>query len=313
MRNTVPTRAMDDIRMSRFLFGEIVRQHRVQGLDVANQHVGGLRHPAADRGRDPHQGAVGAIAGNRAAHHRDLGVQLTGDRLALRLIPVEYHLLIAILLDEVAVHLDGRVPAGQRHHEPRRLDRLPAASGQTVPGRMDLGALALRGPVADVEPKGPPGGIRVPSHHVVVDLQQVHDLEIEIVALALLPRGDPRRERVEALADRHRLPGRPELEHRERSEQERGRNDRAGGERHAGRRRAPRASWMSPYTRMRHAKAKRYTTQPANSRKKPAAYSTPNHCSSSPVATTRAELARMVIGIAEATKSTESQPAGSIR
>src|ERR1700732_4698811 len=84
IRKTVPTRALDDIRVPwLFLLGEIFRQERIQRLDVANQAVGGLRDPAADRSRYSHQRSVGAVADDRAAHHLDLRVQLAGDRLAL--------------------------------------------------------------------------------------------------------------------------------------------------------------------------------------------------------------------------------------
>ena len=74
-----------------------------------------------------------------------------------------------------------------------------------------------------------------------------------------------------------------------------------------------RGSWMRPWTPIRQANAKRYTTQPANSWKKPEAYSTPNHWPMSPVATTRAALAKIVIGTAETTNRTVVQPRGSMR
>src|SRR6266545_2971818 len=118
MRNAVAARTLTDIRLpSLALLGKVFDQDRIELLNVADETVRRVRDPATGHSRNPHQRSVRAVPKDRTAHHVDLRGQLAGHRFALRLVPVEYHLLLAVLLDEIAIHRDGRVGCGQYDRE----------------------------------------------------------------------------------------------------------------------------------------------------------------------------------------------------
>src|SRR2546427_4036783 len=73
--------------------GQVLSEHRVQGLDVSDEMVGGVRYAAGDRSRDSHQRPIRPVSKDPVLHHLDLRGHLARDRLTLGVIPVEDELL----------------------------------------------------------------------------------------------------------------------------------------------------------------------------------------------------------------------------
>src|SRR2546426_534040 len=100
------------------LLRKIFVKGRIHRLNILDQAVRGIGNTSIHWACDSDKSSVGAVAEDRAVHHLNAGDDLPRDRLPLRLIPIQHHLLCVILLDQITIDGDRSIRRWQWDSHP---------------------------------------------------------------------------------------------------------------------------------------------------------------------------------------------------